>query len=404
MKLILTLALLLFLVLSAEGRQMVLEPAADSVAFKAAPGVFRRLHLFDAHRSPDRQTIQRASTSEQHFDLGDTLSFNVRGFLGIGWRVESFVLKAEGEGYLLWVATSEIDQGRVTDQDIDLLSEALGEHTPSGSVNSTVGILANNRTLFGETLDYDDNGLIHVLWYDIRDDFTATGAYFAGYVSGVDTDPAAPPGEGNQADVMYLDTDPLLTHPAFGIEDVLEQAAHQHQHLIHLRADMGEIRFVDEGLAELAVLLNGYEGPDIQYLTVSNFSYPEHNFPLFFWDNAPFDFQRVGLFTTYLSDQLGLPTIRAIVHRMEHGVEGYTAAFDSMGVSRTFADLVLDFHTANYLNRTDLDTRFGYTMPRRQSVQTISSVLREGSRVTRTRESDLRLQPGGVWYPTWENV
>jgi len=370
-----------------------ISPGVDTPAGQAAAQAF--------HRARAAGTIP-AKGDGRSFDIGDTLTFNTERFLQRGWLPRHFTLLAEEDGFRLWVETAERDNGHVQDADVDALVEALGARTPEGSVNADAGILANNTTFFGDVPDYDGDGLLDILWFDIADDYPSAPP-LAGYFAPEDYDPAAPPGQGNQADVLYLDTDPLLIEEDFGIEAVQQVAVQVHLQLIAFNQDPDEHPFVSRGLAGWAKLLNGYEGDGTFYLRFPM----EHNIAFLSWNPIePFlgDVQRASLFTNYLAEQLGRDAVVSLVHQPDDGAAAYRAALTAEAEPRSIETLVLDFHTANFVNDPAVDPRFGYTAPVYQDVKAASTGMLDASLDTSVPSLSLDLRAGGIQYFTWENV
>ncbi len=343
-----------------------------------------------------------SKAAHKPLDVGDTLTFNTKAFLAAGWRPLHFTLLFEGDDFKLWVETAERDNGHVQDADIDTLVEVLSMRTPEGSINPEAGILENNTTLFGDLPNYDGDGILDILWFDIFDDYPSPSP-LVGYFAPEDYNPNALPGQGNQADVLYLDTNPLLIGVDFGIEDVKQVAVQIHQQLIHFNQDPNEHPFVSRGLAEWAKLLNGYDACDSFYLL---FPSQEHNIAFLSWNPIePFlgDVQRAALFTNYLAEQLGREAAVSLVPELATGADGYRAVLQAHGDPRSVEDLVLDFHTANYLNDAALDPRFGYTTPACQEVQALPLVSVDASMST-AMDTTITLRAGSVQYFFWENV
>ncbi len=378
------------------GSRYLIGPGMTTPEMQAAARTFQRAKA-------EGRIPGRAKTGHRFLDVGDTLTFNTQRFLQAGWNPKHFTLLFEGDGFNLWVETAGRDSGHVQDADIDALVEALSARTPQGSVNPEAGILENNTTLFGNLPNYDGDGILDILWFDIFDDYPSAPP-LAGYFAPEDYDPDAPPGEGNQADVLYLDTDPLLVGEEFGIEDVKQVAVQVHHQLIHFNQSPDEHPFVTRGLAEWAKLLNGYDACDDLYL---QFPAQEHNIGFLSWNPVePFlgDVQRAALFTTYLADQLGQEAAVSLVPEPETGVAGYRAVLQAQGASRSVEDMVMDFHTANFLNDTALDPRFGYTTPACGGVKALPRQIIDAGVVDSVEAGTLMLRSGGVQYFIWENV
>lgn len=330
-------------------------------------------------------------------DVGDIQTFNVDPILRQGWVSLEFTLVAKGTGYHLWVHNDRLSSGDVTQAHVDAFVEVLTTATPDPSVNPNAGILSNNKMLFGDIFDIDQDGQVDILWHSIRDDLV-TGSIL-GYLSPEDYNPSAAPGEGNGADVIYLDTDPvgILTE---GIPVVAEAFASLHQQLIHINYDLDETPFITSGLFEWAKIANGYSGRGARYLA----DRIEHGVPLFSFEFFGSDFERASLFMNYLAEQFGSPFITALSQSGTNDFQAIEALLRNDPSGRTLGDIILDFHTANFLNDTSLDTRLGYASSAYQNIGVSSTRLIDGSFTASTPETRVELRSGAFQYLTWENV
>ena len=360
----------------------------------AVQQVLRRFRqLKRQNQLPARRQITRS-------EVGDTRTFSVYNQTTEGYDEIEFTLRVVKDRFLLWVETAELDNDHVRPQDIDALVQALAEETPPGSINPDEGVIVNDEDVFGTPPDVDGNGKSDVLLLDIRDDYEGPGdGFVAGFVNGADlgSDP------GNERDILYLDTKPGIYVPSsdfYRAKDFLAKtAAHEYQHLIHLNYD-NEVAFVNEGLSEWAEVVNGYTPRTISYL-----SDPErYNQWLLDWDrDDPFDdYQRAGLFTNYIAERIGTQETGSITRQQESGVAGYRAVLDQNDIA--FEDLLLDFHTANFLNDSGIDTRFGYETPVRQGILAEPTEEYAGWETTETPETQKTVAAGAALYLVWENV
>lgn len=334
-------------------------------------------------------------------EIGDRQTFNTARFLNLGWEPLEFTLVAKGDGFHLWVSTRELESGQVLDDDIDTLVDALAAHTPPASVDPNAGILANNHALFGTEPDMDGDGIVDVLWFDIFDDYPS-GPPLVGYVAPQDYDPNAAPGIGNQADVLYVDVDPLLVGDGFGPDAVAETVASLHQQLIQFHEDPDEGPFTAQGLAGWAAVANGYDGPGQAYLT----DVAEHAIALFSWENVLEDVERATLFVGYLTEQLGVEAAGALTREPADEADGVAAVLAAFDPTRTLPAFVLDFHTANYVNDPLVDARWGYTAPANQGAAAVPSRQVDASLapMPETPQEAIALLPGAVQYLAWDFV
>ena len=275
------------------------------------------------------------------------------------YRVEA-TRRAEGEGVVIWVEDESWAQEYVTQVEVDRIFDALTRETGAGSLDPGEGIIAIERSVFGETPNKGDDGLIHFLILDIQDTYDPdnnVSTFIAGYFFANDQ------GDGprsNRLDLLYIDAYPGIYRKEGDRRTgtVLATTAHELQHLIHYRQDRDEATWVNEGLSELAASLCGYGiGRPQRYL--------EDTAPaLDGWANTLADYSRAGLWTLYLEEQFGTEFIRALTADPANGIAGIEAALAVSGFGETFSSVFADWNIANYLNNSSISGgRFGYRSP-----------------------------------------
>jgi immune inhibitor A len=136
--------------------------------------------------------------------------------------------------------------------------------------------------------------------------------------------------------------------------------AHEFQHMIHWYNDANEETWVNEGLSELAMVLNGYDTggterafaqmPDTQLDT---------------WGDSPNEsiahYGASFLFMSYFLERYGEEAMRQVVARPENGADGFNAVLAARGEPYRFDDVFADWLVANYLDEPNLDDgRWGY--------------------------------------------
>lgn len=345
------------------------------------------------------------------YEVGDTRSFKVynhlermrSGFVVLDDR--DFTVRAVSDRFVIWVETAESGNGHVREQDVETLTLSLAARTPDLSIDPSSGIFITNERIFGMPADVDDDGRVNVLLVDILDGWAPglNAGYIAGFVW-----PGDLTQRGNESDIVYVDTYPGLyrngSHVGTtGLESTL---AHEYLHLIHLNYDQNELTFVDEGLAEWASVLNGYAPRSITYLS----DVDEHNVSLFRWRSGADvvnDYQRAGLFTTYLAQRLGPEATGSILRQQSgdaalRGAEGYEGALAPANLS--LADVLTDFHVANLLNDTAVDEALGYALNSRSTVGADPTFRYDAETPGVTSLQDFPLNPGAVQYFEWTNV
>jgi hypothetical protein len=136
--------------------------------------------------------------------------------------------------------------------------------------------------------------------------------------------------------------------------------AHEFQHMIHWYNDRNEETWVNEGFAELATLLNNFDGggsdreftslPDTQLNTWSSES----------GENGP-HYGAAFLFVTYFLDRFGEELTQAVIASPANGPAGFDDALAKAGRPERFEEIYADWLIANYLNNRNLgDGRYGY--------------------------------------------
>ena len=138
--------------------------------------------------------------------------------------------------------------------------------------------------------------------------------------------------------------------------------AHEFQHLIHFNYDADEFWWIDEGCAELAKYLNGYD--ILNNLTVFARDYFAHNIDdsLLYWNyesiggkDVRIDYGSAYLFIFYIAEKYGIDAVTFLVNETTGGAPSIENALANVGYSIEFNDLFLNWATALYVD----DTSFG---------------------------------------------
>lgn len=339
-----------------------------------------------------------AAKTNANASVGAITSFNVIDKLltDANWISLDFELKVDSEVARIWVQVDELSNGNVTDATIADLQAALLQQTPAGSINTHQGIIVNDNDIFGDPPNVDGDGKVDILLYDINEG--NSDCCIMGYVSPEDLNPG---GRGNRADVLHLDSNEGISGSNFNL---LGTAAHEYQHLIHFNYDRSELSFLNEGLSEWAETMNGYPSRSVLYLT-NPFEYSQ---PLFTWRGSQpistlvLDYQRAGLFITYIAEQYSAEVAGSITRQPFSGAEGIQTALDPINVD--LADVIADFHTANLFNDLSLDPRFGYTTAHYQQLRAQLTAPLVAPTGAAPAPTEVTLSHGGVNYLTWTDV
>lgn len=144
----------------------------------------------------------------------------------------------------------------------------------------------------------------------------------------------------NECEVLYMNSaqfDP-------GGSYLISVQAHELQHMIHWLADEDESTWVNEGMSELAMWFYGHPDQVIQFPAA-----PDNNLTV--WNSVFADYVKVYLWGLYFYEHFGgQATILNLVSQPGNSTAGVQAAMTAMGYATSFAQMVADWTTANYLD------------------------------------------------------
>jgi hypothetical protein len=219
---------------------------------------------------------------------------------------------------------------------------------------------------FGNPPNVDGDPKIIILILDIKDGFSGTGGYTAGYFYAINeyTEAEVQAGLGagrhsNHAEIYYVDANPANLKTSTGIRGAASTTAHEFQHMIHWNYDENELTFVNEGMSESASKLCGYD------LRSPSLYYANTNVDFLSWNLSgdPLrDYSRAALFSWYLIEQFGSPLTKLVVQSPLVGIAGYDNAFQTLGSPLRFVDLIKNFALAADINDKTFDPKYGFTV------------------------------------------
>lgn len=345
---------------------------------------------------------------------GTEKTFRVQDFTnGNQFFDETFTLVVSETRFNLWIANTELasNGGKLVESDWLEFSEALGNSTPQGSWNPSMGIIEIDEAVYGPPSDVDGNGKVEVLVHDIKDGYDpSNGLFTAGYFQPADLSASA---SGNGADIIHLDTYPSIynsTGARRPSEFVLQTLAHEYQHLIFaFNKNSNDLTFINEGLSEWAEVVNGYTPRTITYLNEAG----EISRSLLSWrDNSgePYggpesqDYQRGGLFHHYLAERLGTEIVGGISRSNATGATNYSKMLTDLGLDASFMrDVVQGFHVANLINDQTLNPAYGYDSAFRSGVRASGFSSIDGTQTSSSQTSG-NLNSGSARYVNWSQV
>ena len=415
------------------GRLEIMQPPAieEDPALSADDGM-RVIHVtdrlarmpeavaaFQAYHEAKALGLLPVAKTAVSYEIGSEKEFNVLADINRDisrWETLTFTLVAEGDSTNLWVSNDQQEQGTASEEELAQIAAYVLSETPEESWRSGKGIVTNNNYIFGDPPDSPDaDDKIDILLFDIKEG--NDDCCVLGYVTRQDLVSNPDAGEGNAANVLYVDLPQGLSR---GVLSLAGTIAHEHQHLVHnayVSSASRELSFINEGLSEWAELLNGFPPRTIRYLNDPE----EIRVRLLTWRSqgtirqVVSDYQRSGLFTTYIADRIGPKATGSIVRAKcpsgvnycptgswLTGVYGYDLILSDHNL--TTADIVADFHTTNFVNDAGVDAKYAYKSPFRQGLRAVSTVIVDTEVDPAPSETTVNVSSGAVDYLTWENV
>jgi hypothetical protein len=258
---------------------------------------------------------------------------------------------------------------RVNQEAVDSVQAAFDSRTPADPAK---GIYQTDTDVFGSPPNFDGDPKIIILILDIKDGYSGSGGYVAGYFYGIneysESDIQQALGStrhSSEAEIYYVDCNPGSLSTPEGMTVAAATTAHEFQHMIHFKYDPSEVAFVNEGLSESAEKICGYglRSPTLFYAN-TNVNFTEWD------DNNPLPaYARAALFTWYMIEQFGVGIAKDIVQSgnvtgnpngsPRHGIEGYNDALAKYSPLR-FLDVLKNFAVAIALNDTAVDSKYGF--------------------------------------------
>jgi hypothetical protein len=211
------------------------------------------------------------------------------------------------------------------------------------------GTYPTTRRLFGSEPNPGIDGDPHVYI------FLGKVAGVAGYFSGPDVYPAQIRARSNEHEMFYINVDNAKPGSDY-FDGVL---AHEFAHMIQWEMDRDEDTWVNEGLAELSSLLNGYDvgGSDSHFLA-------EPDTQLTTWPDLEDSGPHYGasyLFLAYFLERYGEGALLSLATEPANGIAGFDAVLARVDPGRNFTNLFADWVVANYLDDPDsAEGSFGY--------------------------------------------
>ncbi len=319
---------------------------------------FNKANGIDEAKLAKEQSLNKTNKTAWNFTVGS------KGPYSSGWwvadlrtgAIPSFYIvpstcRAVGEHCYIFVEDSSwIDiNNKVNQTVVDSIRLAFDSRTPA---NPNKGVYQTDVDAYGNVPDVDSDPKIIILLLNIRDGYKGSGGYVAGFFHSINEVNTT---YSNKAEIYYLDCNPLPflkqdgTINNSGLTTGMKTTAHEFQHMIHWKYISNDETFFNEGWSLAAEVINGYSLYNQSYFV------GESNHYLLDWrygDNTAVlrDYSRAARFSLYLKEQFGIAIFKNYLSRGISGVSGLNQYMTSVGSSKTFYSVLVDWWLANFLN------------------------------------------------------
>ncbi|MBN8706954.1 MAG: T9SS type A sorting domain-containing protein [Bacteroidetes bacterium] len=258
------------------------------------------------------------------------------------WNKISFVLISQESQVNYWVDTVSVykkTNPNQLDSILTVFNQRMTKTTPSGSLDSTLGIVPLEAKYISPLPNSDGDGFLDVLIFDIQDGFESSGQYVAGFFDPVDQLDYP---FSNKRDILYLDIWPTIIQPdTISIEQGAQTLAHELQHLIHSQfylLDNPEWISINEGCSELVEYLCGFNPRKI-----SSFQHQTDKSWYIWNDNeAILSYERSSVFISWVYFRYGLATLVNLIQAESTGINGLLDATQETAFSTLMLNWVQD--------------------------------------------------------------
>lgn len=219
-------------------------------------------------------------------------------------------------------------------------------------------IYPTNREFFGTEWSPGVDGDIHIYIVYVG----GLGGNVAGYFSpGDEVHPLASEySNGHELFMFNADNSPLNSDYTRGV------LAHEFQHMIHWYRDRNETSWLNEGFAEVSVLLNGFDVGGVDAYFMQNPDDQLNDWPND--GNTTANYGSSFIFLTYFLDRMGEEVTKEVIAHPVNGLKSIDLVLENMNITDPLTgapidadDLVLDWALTNYIHDDRvLDGRFVY--------------------------------------------
>jgi len=176
------------------------------------------------------------------------------------------------------------------------------------------------------------------------------GGYAVGVFSPWDQCPIEVCRTSNQRDMIYVGLD----YAPIGSVQSLTTIAHEFQHLIQYTNDGDEQRWLDEGLAQLAEHLNGFEPRYISgnstRLYLNNTNVQLNSWPASAETDPSVNYAMGYMFSVYLYQRFGTPFVQFLARSPYKGLSAVAQTLKEFNIPLTLDQVFHEWAITNYVN------------------------------------------------------
>lgn len=361
---------------------------------------FYKANNFDLAKAAETALPSLKKATAWNFSVGDKHYWYAANFVTNNYDYLPTTCRAVGSHCYIFVVDSLWTLGYVTQAAVDSVRINFDSRTPA---NPNKGIYETETEVFGTPPDnFDNDPKIIIVILDIKDGWTpqSQGGYVAGFFDYTNQYSTQTNNHSNEAEMYYLDANPLNLKVEAGIRTGMSTTAHEFQHMIHYNYfRSGDETFFDEGFSEAAVVICGFP-----FYSAGSYQ-DESNIYLLNWrhgqDEVLNDYSRAARFTLYLKEQFGTQVFTKYMQNKIKSISGLNSALSQIGTARRFNDILVDFFVANYLNNKSIDSRWGYDYP---GIPKMRSTVYGNPNVSQTNSSIYKLASVYLTFPQGSNL
>jgi len=306
--------------------------------------------------SEELQQAVLHKTTGWNFTVGSTKNWFASDLTSNAFYSTSSTCRAVGTNCYVFVEDS-LWNARVNQTVVDSVMKAFDSSTPA---NANKGIYQTDVDAFGKVPNVDGDAKIIIFILNIRDGYTGSGGYVAGYFHSINE--SLTYAYSNKAEIYYLDANPADLLSAGGLQEGMSTTAHEFQHMIHFNYLPNDETFFNESWSLAAEVICGYS------LFSQSYYNNETNHYLLDWrsdDNTLVlnDYSRGAKFGLYLYEQYGTSIFKNYLANKVIGITGVNSCLQSLSPATDFKTVLGNWWVANYLNDQSVApglTKWGY--------------------------------------------